>query len=221
MISPLFDEGTPMNERRQRIMKRLVIEELERREMLTGPPEIAMAATGLTNNSVEDFYKAQVGTEIGGPAGVYMVNQRIQPVLTGLFFSTIDNDAPSDPMVFDASTGVGQQTITTGANTPGIGSFASATAGPSRAGGTGNPNSPLGGSLSAADAAMEQLFGDPDKEAVAQTDSEDEPAEFAERAIDKPALLGSKQTARRAWSISPDELEADAEAKPAAAAADH
>jgi hypothetical protein len=188
-------------------MKRLLVEELERREMLSGTPEIAMAATGLTNNSLEDFYKAVVGTEVGGPAGVYMVDEDIQPVLTGLFFSTLDVDSTAaDSLHPEADSGVGQQTITTGANTPGIGSFASPTAGPSRAGGTGNVNSLLGGDLAAADAAMEELFGEANQEKVAKADSD---AEAASPTTNAPTRIGSTATARRAWSIDPDEADAE------------
>ncbi len=56
-----------------------------------------------------------------------------------------------------AATGLGQITITTGANTLGISSFAYPTAGPSRAGGTGNPD--VGGTIAApaADQALLEL----------------------------------------------------------------
>ncbi len=127
-----------MKERRTRTMKRLLIEELERRTMLNGNP-IAMASTGLTNNSYEDFYKAQVGTEIGGPAGVGMLSTTSQGsgFITGLFANPL-NTGPVRSDALNIDSGVGQLTITTGANTPGISSFATPTAGPSRAGGTGN-----------------------------------------------------------------------------------
>lgn len=128
-----------MKERRKQVMKRLVIEELERRTMLDGT-DIAMAATGLTNNSYEDFYKAQVGTEIGGPAGVGMLAQALRaPRIGELGFGTAPNVTPDPASSFpQANTALGQMTITTGANTLGISSFAYPTAGPSRAGGTGN-----------------------------------------------------------------------------------
>ncbi|MEX0978548.1 MAG: hypothetical protein WDZ48_06835, partial [Pirellulales bacterium] len=68
-----------MNDRRKRHMKRLLIEELERRTMLSADAVIAMASTGLSNNSVEDFYKSQTGTEAGGAAGVGMFDDNIGP----------------------------------------------------------------------------------------------------------------------------------------------
>ncbi len=209
-----------MKERRKRIMKRLLVEELERREMLTGPPEIAMAATGLTSNSLEDFYKAVVGTEIGGPAGVYMVDEDIDMVPTGLFFSTVDAVLDSaEPISPDIDSGVGQQTITTGANTLGIGSFASPTAGPSKAGGTGNLNAPLLRDLAAADAAIEELFGEGDEESVAKTESDAAPVDVPEQTTSAPTMIGSKAMARRAWNIAPDELDVE-QSSPAGAAAD-
>ena len=131
-----------MKERRKRVMKRLLIEELERRTMLNGT-EIAMAATGLTSNSYEDFYKAQVGTEIGGAAGVGMLAlNNPRPGQFVVLPGTVPTTGPAAAYP-EATTGVGQMTITTGANTLGISSFATPTAGPSRAGGTGNVN--LGG----------------------------------------------------------------------------
>jgi hypothetical protein len=129
-----------MKERRARIMKRLLMEELERRTMLNGT-EIAMASTGLTNNSYEDFYKAQVGTEIGGAAGVGMLAQALKAPRPGEFMTLPGTVQGASPDFFPAATtGVGQMVLTTGANTLGIGGFATPTAGPSRAGGTGNTN---------------------------------------------------------------------------------
>jgi hypothetical protein len=150
-----------MKERRKQMMKRLVIEELERRTMLDGT-DIAMAATGLTTNSYQDFYKAQVGTEIGGDAGVGMLDQpllapRYGQLRTIAGANLTPNAAASSP---EANTGLGQMTITTGANTLGISSFAYPTAGPSRAGGTGNAALGIGSgaiSPSAVDQAIDEL----------------------------------------------------------------
>jgi len=139
-----------MKERRKRIMKRLLIEELERRTMLNGT-EIAMAATGLTSNSYEDFYKAQVGTEIGGAAGVGMLAlNNPRPGQFVVLPGTVPTAGPGAAYP-EATTGLGQITITTGANTPGISSFATPTAGPSHAGGTGN--AALGGGQVTTEAA--------------------------------------------------------------------
>ncbi len=135
-----------MRERRKRIMKRLLIEELESRAMLNGT-EIAMAATSLTTNSYQDFYKSQVGTEIGGPGGVGMLDSLlVDPQLFVELAANVMNMGNAAATFPEATTGVGQMTITTGANTLGISSFAYPTAGPSRAGGTGNANlgSPTG-----------------------------------------------------------------------------
>jgi hypothetical protein len=148
-----------MAERRKRIMKRLLMEELERRTMFDASFP-AMAATGLTDNSYEDFYKSQVGTEIGGPAGVGMLDVALT-VNQGIFI-TMPGTMPagSNSYGFDASSGVGQMLLTTGANTLGIGSFATPTAGPSRAGGTGN--AALGGTIDpgAADQALSELVSE-------------------------------------------------------------
>lgn len=147
-----------MKERRKRIMKRLLIEELERRAMLNGT-EIAMAATGLTSNSYEDFYKAQVGTEIGGAAGVGMLAlNNPRPGQFVVLPGTVPTTGPAAAYP-EATTGLGQMTITTGANTPGISSFATPTAGPSRAGGTGNANLG-GGSLTSETAAVDQAISE-------------------------------------------------------------
>jgi hypothetical protein len=144
-------------------MKRLLIEELERRTMLNGT-EIAMASTGLTTNSYEDFYKAQVGTEIGGAAGVGMLAMALAAPRPGQFL-VLPGTVPTTPQAAypEATTGLGQITNTTGANTLGISSFAYPTAGPSRAGGTGN--AALGGGIAppapaqaaAVDRAIEEL----------------------------------------------------------------
>jgi hypothetical protein len=150
-----------MKERRKQMMKRLVIEELERRTMLDGT-DIAMAATGLTTNSYQDFYKAQVGTEIGGDAGVGMLDQPLLAPRYGQLRSIANanltsNAAASFP---EANTALGQMTITTGANTLGISSFAYPTAGPSRAGGTGNAALGPGSGVispSAVDQAIDEL----------------------------------------------------------------
>jgi hypothetical protein len=107
--------------------------------MLDGT-DIAMAATGLTSNSYQDVYKAVVGTEIGGAAGVGMLDQALlAPGIRPFGFATVANLPPNPAASFpEANTALGQMTITTGANTLGISSFAYPTAGPSRAGGTGN-----------------------------------------------------------------------------------
>lgn len=196
-----------MTDRRKKFVKRLVIEELERRAMLSAAPEIAMAASGLTNNSLEDFYKSQVGTEIGGPAGIGMVNQRIGPIYSSPQFSTIDvNLGTSDPLNPDADSGVGQMTITTGANTPGIGSFAMPTAGPSKAGGTGNPMRPsIDADVAAAtDAAIESLdtkSPGPDGDRGGKNAEETKPAEVARQV--EPA----KPTGRRAYDIDAEKFD--------------
>jgi len=132
------------------IAKHLVIEELELRNLMAADvfgfvsvPPIAMSATGLSTNSVEDFYRSVVGTEGGGAAGTGMFDDGAfnTAVFGGQFAATGPNlSGTSDPFSPYATTGLGQITITTGANTLGIGSFATPTAGPSRAGGTGNPD---------------------------------------------------------------------------------
>jgi hypothetical protein len=150
-----------MKERRKQTMKRLVIEELERRTMLDGT-DIAMAATAVTTNSYEDFYKSQVGTESGGAAGVGMLAQALRaPRIGELGFGNVSTVAV-DPMSSfpQANTALGQMTITTGANTLGISSFAYPTAGPSRAGGTGNAALGTGSGVvspAAVDQAIDEL----------------------------------------------------------------
>lgn len=186
-------------------MKRLLIEELERRELLAVAPQIAMASTGLTNSSVEDFYKAQVGTEAGGAAGIGMFDNVIGPLSHERPIVTA-NASPDGPEAgyADATTGVGQMVITTGANTPGIGSFAVPIAGPSRAGGTGNANlSPFAGDTAALDAAIESLFTDPAEDAVAKRGSESKPEKVAEQKTGEKTALESKPSGRRAWNIAP------------------
>jgi len=148
-----------MAERRKRIMKRLVMEELERRTMLDASFP-AMAATGLTNSSYEDFYKAQVGTEIGGAAGVGMLDE-LASAIPGVFVAVPGTTpAGSNSFEFNAASGVGQMLLTTGANTLGISSFVTPTAGPSRAGGTGN--AAYGGTIQveATDQALQQLMSE-------------------------------------------------------------
>jgi hypothetical protein len=205
-----------MKERRKKIMKRLVYEELERRAMLAGgPPQIAMAATGLTNNSYEDFYKAQVGTEIGGPAGVGMIDDTPGAVVS-TFRAAADNTFNGFSSAASATTGVGQMVITTGANTPGIGSFAMPIAGPSRAGGTGRVTIPSLDGLSsksndpAVDAAIESLFADPEDPAAAEKPADSDPAKVSKR----PAP--TFKTGRRAFDIDTDPQQP----QPAAAASD-
>jgi hypothetical protein len=193
-----------MKERRKQIMKRMVIEELERREMLTGPPQIAMASTGLTNNSYEDFYKAQVGTEIGGPAGVGMTNSIPGTAFANTFRAAADNTIGVSSSAL-ADTGVGQMVITTGANTPGIGSFAMPIAGPSRAGGTGSPAGPSPDGLfsksdnAAIDAAIEELFTEPEELAESNQKRDAESTKVSERPEFK--------TGRRAFDLDAEEAD--------------
>lgn len=223
-----------MKERRKKIMKRLVIEELERRSMLSAvAPTIVMNASALTDNSLEDFYKSVVGTEIGGAAGIGMVDQDIGPHDLFRTFVHLDDDLESDMEDAYATTGLGLVTTTTGANTLGIGSFASPTAGPSRSGGTGNPALPgLGGAVAKAtdgatdaangamtDAAIESLFADmedksADESASAQGADQAEPAQLSER------VLATDAIGRRAFDIDPEEAEA-AEAKEEPVGAGH
>jgi len=205
-----------MKERRKKVMKRLLFEELERRRMLAGgPPQIAMASTGLTTNSYEDFYKAQVGTEIGGPAGVGMVDTTPYHVAS-TFRKAADNAINPITPFADNDTGVGQMTLTTGANTLGIGSFAMPTAGPSRAGGTGMmAGGPMwGGGLGkseqdATDAAIEQLFTEP--EGLADSDAQDdEPAQVSDRPTSEV------RTGRRSFGLDTEDAD-EPETAPAGA----
>jgi hypothetical protein len=198
-----------MKERRKKIMKRLVLEELERRAMLAGPPEIAMEATALTNGSYEDFYKSQVGTEIGGPAGVGMVDSD-PTVPAALLMSRAAAAADAPISLFpEATTGTGQMTITTGANTPGIGSFAMPIAGPSRAGGTGTSRSgPLEGGLSksndpAVDAAIESLFADPDGNVDKIADDSEPAAKVTNRTATET------KTSRRSFDLETEEAQSE------------
>ncbi len=118
-----------------------------------------MQSSAVTTGSYQDIYKSQVGTEVGGPGGVGMLD--LQWVLMGAIPSNFELSAVNSYRTLDAyptaTTGLGQITITTGANTLGISSFAYPTAGPSRAGGTGNPA--LSGTIaaSAADQALLDL----------------------------------------------------------------
>jgi hypothetical protein len=199
-----------MKERRKKIMKRLIYEELEKRDLLAGPPEIAMASTGLTTGSYEDFYKSQVGTEIGGPAGVAMVDDTAGPVMS-TFRVAAENTVIAVSPYAENVTGVGQMVITTGANTPGIGSFAMPIAGPSRAGGTGTATMPsLDGSLSRSDdadidAAIESLFADPEDSSVAASEEGSQSAKVSERP--EPTV----KTGRRSFDIEGGEAESSAQ----------
>jgi hypothetical protein len=205
-----------MKERRKQIMKRLIYEELENREMLAGPPVIAMASTGLTNNSYEDFYKAQVGTEIGGPAGVGMVDDAAAPVVS-TFRAAAQNTVNIVSPFAENATGVGQMVITTGANTPGIGSFALPIAGPSRAGGTGSvtmglPAAGLAKSYDAdIDAAIEALFAEPEDSQVA-ADDESSPSGAKVSKRDEPSI----KTGRRSFDIEGDKAESSEQQTPQA-----
>jgi hypothetical protein len=140
-------------------MKRLLMEELERRTMLDASFP-AMAATGITDGSYEDIYKSVVGTEAGGPGGVGMLDL-VAPAVPGVFTPQPGTvSAGSGPFDFNAGSGVGQMLLTTGANTLGISSFATPTAGPSHAGGTGN--AALGGTIEvqATDQALQELMSE-------------------------------------------------------------
>lgn len=200
-----------MRERRKRIMKRLLYEELERRAMMSGPPQIAMQATGLTTNSYEDFYKAVVGTEIGGPAGVGMIDTTPNAVIS-TFQKAADGTMITTPTGAEATTGVGQMVVTTGANTPGISSFAMPIAGPSQIGGSDMVGTAgMGGGLpsthdTATDKAIESLFTPPDEQAVA-ADQRDGGPEVSER-----------KTGRRSFDIDPEhDTDDEKEAEPAGA----
>jgi hypothetical protein len=117
-----------MKQQRKRIVKRLIMEELEERAMLADTP------SPITSGSMNDIYASLegVGPEVPLPTAAAYV-----PQFGAISFGPADPNLPAD-YAPGAVTGVGQMTITTGANTPGISSFAYPTAGPSRAGGTGN-----------------------------------------------------------------------------------
>lgn len=117
-----------MKQQRKRIVKRLIMEELEQRAMLADTP------SPITSGSMDDVYASLegFGPEVPLPTAAAYV-----PQFGAISFGPADPNLPTD-YAPAAVTGVGQMTITTGANTPGISSFASPTAGPSRAGGTGN-----------------------------------------------------------------------------------
>lgn len=196
-----------MLERRKRIMKRLVMEELERRTMLDASFP-AMAATGLTNNSYEDFYKAQVGTEIGGPAGVGMLAE-LSSAIPGVFVPVAGTvPTGSNSFEFNAGSGVGQMLLTTGANTLGISSFMTPTAGPSRAGGTGN--AALGGTISvntgATDQALQELLSE--LPALASMEGVKETADAEGRQAERAELkLKERAEAEQASARSERELQ--------------
>jgi hypothetical protein len=180
-------------------MKRLVIEELERRTMLEGT-DIAMAATGLTNNSYEDFYKSQVGTEIGGAAGVGLLDQALRaPRIGELGLGNVSNVAVDPTSSFpQANTALGQMTITTGANTLGISSFAYPTAGPSRAGGTGNAALGTGSgvvSLAAVDQAIDELSLDLPSLVAGKAVQKADARKQAEATLDKQDVREARQQA--------------------------
>lgn len=188
-----------MNERRKQIMKRLVIEELERRTMLEGT-DIAMAATGLTNNSYEDFYKSQVGTEIGGAAGVGLLDQALRaPRIGELGLGNVSNLVVDPASSFpQANTALGQMTITTGANTLGISSFAYPTAGPSRAGGTGNAALGTGSGVvspAAVDQAIDELSLDLPSLVAGKAVQKADARKQAEATLDKQDVREARQQA--------------------------
>ena len=172
-----------MNERRKRVMKRLVVEELERRQMLASDVDV------LTNNALE---------------------------LTSLPTDTDDDESTGGTSAApDVDSGVGQQTITTGANTLGIGSFAMPTAGPSRAGGTGNPNLYSGGGLAAVDLALEELLGEIDDVLHAKSELKSAPAKDA-NPEDSSLTLGAKPDSAPAVSLLAKKSNAADAAQPTA-----
>jgi hypothetical protein len=183
-----------------------LIEELERRAMLAIGDPIAMAASGLGDGSLQDFYKAQVGSEAGGAGGVGMLDQNIGPIAQS-FPVTATSPLGSFASHFaQYGSSIGQLAVTTGANTPGIGSFALPIAGPSRAGGTGNPDLPTPNpQAQAADAAIESLFAEPSKTAVAAQDADAQPQPASERKTADQTVIGTKPSARRSWDIAPDD----------------
>ncbi|REK12710.1 MAG: hypothetical protein DWQ37_10790 [Planctomycetota bacterium] len=174
-----------MKERRKRIVKRLILEELEERAMLANT---AMQASAITTGSVQDIYFATVGNEGGGVAGIGMEDQPLPtaaayvPQFGNIWLGPAN---PADPTGYGADSGLGQLTRTTGANTLGISSFASPTAGPSRSGGTGNPNlgRPLSLAAEAVDEAIQQFNAEqearianrPEGPAATEVDEETEP----------------------------------------------
>lgn len=125
-----------MRERRQ-LMRRLLLEELERRSLMTANPfmpatTIANQSTGLTSNSVEDVYYSEEGTEGGGAAGIGMFDHGIGIINNDdaeAFPADPTTGTPAIPNAPPATSGVGQMVITTGANTLGISSFATPTTG--------------------------------------------------------------------------------------------
>jgi hypothetical protein len=205
-------------------MKRLLIEELERRAMLSADAVIAMASTGLSNNSVEDFYKSQTGTEAGGAAGVGMFDDNIGPISANVGpTSSFAQGSPNSRSAYpEATTGVGQMVITTGANTPGIGSFAMPIAGPSRAGGTGDAR--VGGGApartgaavpdvaAATDAAIELLSNEMHDLSVAERKEKSSSIEVSKK------VAPQQPTGRRAWDIDTDNSKQAAD-RPAATGA--
>jgi hypothetical protein len=194
-----------MKDRRKRIMKRLLIEELERRAMLAAAGEIAMAASGLGDGSMEDFYKAQVGTEQGGGGGVGMFGEDIGPASRPFAVASANALASFTSHFAEYASGVGQMAVTTGANTPGIGSFALPIAGPSRAGGTGNPALPVPTpEEQAADAAIESLFAEPDQTAVAAQTLDAQPQKTPETRTSEQTVIGTKPAVRRSWDLEPE-----------------
>jgi hypothetical protein len=169
--------------------------------MLSADAVIAMASTGVTNNSVEDFYKSQVGTEAGGAAGIGMFDDNIGPVAGTATTSTAGADSRNPGSAYpEATTGVGQMVITTGANTPGIGSFAMPIAGPSRAGGTGDPRVGAGAPdvAAATDAAIELLESEMQDLSVAERPENSKSIEVSKKVTSK------ESTGRRAWDIDTD-----------------
>jgi hypothetical protein len=200
-------------DRRKRAMKRLILEELERRLMLSAP-EIAMASTGLTNNSVEDFYRAQVGTESGGAAGVAMSDD-------GIVAPMSESVRQGQPAVADvqqgnapsADSGVGQMLLTTGANTLGIGSFAVAIAGPSRSGGTGTLLSTAVAEHRAAhDLAIESLADEQPGEGEQNVSVARRPGAVAPQAL--PATTGPQAAAPTKVPAKPEAVKAETPDKP-------
>jgi hypothetical protein len=200
-----------MKDRRKRIMKRLAIEELERRAMLAGAGEIAMSATGLGDGSMQDFYKAQVGSEGGGPGGVGMFGEDIGPTAKSFAAANVQALASFSSHFADFASGVGQMAVTTGANTPGIGSFALPIAGPSRAGGTGNPDLPIPTpEEQAADAAIEALLAESGETPLAAQTQSSPRQKTPETKTAEQTMIGARPAVRRSWDIEPEAGREDA-----------
>ncbi|MBI3838903.1 MAG: hypothetical protein HY288_13350 [Planctomycetia bacterium] len=115
------------------IVTRLAVEELESRALLSAnglPGNSAFEGAGLPGTVAANAVSSGIAVGSFGPlavnglvGGIGLVNNVIVP--------------PANTSGPDATTGVGQMTITNGANTLGIGSFATPTCGTGSMGGTG------------------------------------------------------------------------------------